>query len=206
MKNIFSTLLFSILFLGLVGCSSDNAKDSLAKLPTESQFGANTFGCVVKGQVFYPRDERPGNFQPSLGKGVTFWAGPGTGNEYNEIDVRNYVTAKPVSIMIIHLQGLYQTGIGEYIWGTTNFERSIDGYMNNYLYCQVYDKDSQTWKYYGSYENSGKVIITRYDYNNRIVSGTFSGTLRLKNGTDLLEIQQGRFDFHWASLDEASFP
>jgi hypothetical protein len=208
MKNIFLTLLCVVTLLGISACSNDDAQiDPLANLPAETQFGANTFGCVVNGEVFYPRDERPGNFQPTLGKGVLFWGSSGGGGLlYNEIDVKNYVTAKPVSRMLIHLQHLDQTGTGEYIWESTNFERDIDGYMNNYLYCQVYDKDSQAWKYYGSYENSGKVIVTRYDFTNRIVSGTFSGTLRLKNGTDLLEIQQGRFDFHWASLDEASFP
>ena len=38
------------------------------------------------------------------------------------------------------------------------------------------------------------------------VSYTFSGTLRLRNGTDLLEIQNGRFDFDKLTLSETPFP
>jgi hypothetical protein len=206
MKTIFkkyrNTLLLLITLISF-GCSSDDntPQDPLAQLPPETQIGANTFGCIVNGQVFYPRDEQPGS-----GKGVRFWGSPGGGLLYNEIDVRNYVTGEPVSIMIIHLQGLHQTGEGEYIWDATNFQSSIEGPMYNYMYCRVYNESSQTWHYYGSFENSGKVTITRYDFDNRIVSGTFSGTVRLRNGTELLEIENGRFDFHWASLPNTPFP
>ena len=195
-----------ILFLLLISCSkSDSAEDPLAKLPAETQVGANTFGCIINGQVFYPRDGTSTLFNPG-GKGLILWGAPGGNREYNEIEIRNLKEAKPANSMMIHLQGLDQKGIGEYIWQASNFQSSIDGLMQNYVYAKIYNAEVNGWQYYGSYENSGKVTITRYDFTNRIVSGTFSGKLRLMNGTQEMNMQNGRFDIKWSTLDTTPFP
>lgn len=205
MKNIILT----VAALLLISCTkSDSAEDPLAKLPAETQVGANTFGCIINGQVFYPRDGTSTLFN-SGGKGLIFWGDPsdpsGMGN-YEELEIRNLQDAKPAYSMIIHLQGLNQIGIGEYIWHDSNFQSSLDGLMQNYVYAKVYDASVKGWMYFGSYENSGKVTITRYDFMNRIVSGTFSGKLRLMNGTQEIDMQNGRFDIKWSTLDTTPFP
>ncbi len=89
--------------------------------------------------------------------------------EYNEIEIRNLQDAKPANSMIIHLQSLDQIGTGEYLWKESNFQSSIDGLMQNYVYAKIYDAAVNGSRYYGSYENSGKVIISRYDFTNSIV-------------------------------------
>ncbi len=198
MKN---TILF--FFLLLLSCSkSDPAEDPLAKLPAETQVGANTFGCLINGQVFYPRDGTSTLFNPG-GKGIKFWGDPsdpqGNGN-YNEIEIRNLQDAMPANSMMIHLQGLDQLKTGDYIWHESNFHSSIDGLMQNYVYAKIYNPAVNGWQYYGSYENSGKVTITKYANDNTIVSGNFSGKLRLLNGTDEVDILSGRFDLNLATL------
>lgn len=196
MKNIILT----VAALLLISCSkSDSAEDPLAKLPAETQVGANTFGCIINGQVFYPRDGTSTLFNPG-GKGITFWGAPGGNREYNEIEIRNLQDAMPANSMIIHLQGLNQIGIGEYIWHDSNFQSSLDGLMQNYVYAKIYNPSVNGWQYYGSYENSGKVIITKYANDNTIVAGNFSGKLRLYNGTKEIDILSGRFDFNKATL------
>jgi len=201
---------FFFLFLILMSCSKSDPiiEDPLAKLPPETQTGANTFGCIINNQVFYPRDGTS-TFLSSGGKGLIFWGDPsdpsGMGN-YEEIEIRNLQDAKPANSMIIHLQSLDQIKTSEYIWHESNFQSSIDGLMQNYVYAKIYDVSVNGWKYYGSYENSGKVTITKYDFTNRIVSGTFSGKLKLMNSTTEIEILNGRFDIKWSTLDTKSFP
>jgi len=110
---------------------------------------------------------------------------------------------KPVSNMIIHLHNLNLIKVGQYMLQPSNFQSSIDGLMQNYVYAKIYNETSGTWKYYGSYQNSGKVNITRYD---NIISGNFSGKLRLYNGSEEIDILQGRFDINSSTIDNAIFP
>ena len=201
-------VLLFLTILTLMACSSDDTttpQDPFAQLPPETQTGANTFGCIINNQVFYPRDGTSTLFNPG-GKGLKFWGDPsdpsGNGN-YNELEIRNLQDAKPANSMIIHLQGLDQIGVGEYIWKESNFYNSIDGLMQNYVYAKVYDESVNGWRYYGSYENSGKVTITKY---NNIISGNFSGKLRLLNGAEEIEILNGRFDINSSTLSDTNFP
>ena len=201
--------LFSVLLL-LSACSTDSPtpEDPLAKLPPETQTGANTFGCIINGQVFYPRDGTSTLFNPG-GKRFEFWVDPsdpsGLGN-FRELEIRNLQDAKPANSILIHLQNLPQIGAGEYFWKESNFQSSIDGLMQNYVYAKIFDVSVNGWRYYGSYENSGKVTITRYDFPNRIVSGKFNGKLRLYNSTEEIEIINGRFDIKWSTLNTTPFP
>jgi hypothetical protein len=199
------TILTFLTILFLASCSKEDTptpEDPLAKLPPETQTGANTFGCIINGQVFYPRDGTSTLFNPG-GKGLKFWGDPsdpnGNGN-YNEIEIRNLQDAKPANSMIIHLQGLDQIRTGDYVWHDSNFQSSIDGLMQNYVYAKIYNSSLNGWQYYGSYENSGKVTITKYLNNNTIVSGNFTGKLRLLNGTEEVDILNGRFDINKATL------
>jgi hypothetical protein len=201
------TTIATLLIIFLAGCSKDSApKEPVAQLPPATQTGANTFGVVINNQVFYPRDGSGnlGGSKPS--KGIIFW-GESSGNElYNEIDCGNYNGGKPANNMIIHLQSLNKIGAGDYVLDTSNFQHLSWGLLQNYIYCLVYEPSLNGWRYYSSYENSGKVTITRYDLPNRIVSGVFSGKLRLKDGAEEIEVINGRFDIKWSTLDQTPFP
>ena len=199
-------ILLFLIIISLIGCSSDDAtiKDPFAQLPPETQTGANTFGCIINNQVFYPRDGTGTLFNPG-GRGLILWGDPsvpiGIGN-YGEIEINNYQDAKPANSMLIHLQDLNQIGVGEYVWKESNFQSSIDGLMQNYVYAKIFDESVNGWRYYGSYENSGKLYITKY---NNIVSGNFNGKLRLLNGTQEIEILNGRFDINSSTVSNTNF-
>ncbi len=201
MKTIILFLIFA-----LSSCNKDSVKsDPIAQLPPETQTGANTFGCIINNQVFYPRDGSGNLGGGTAARGLIFWGAPDD-ISWNEIDCGNFKDGKPASRMIIHLQGLATIGVGEYILQPTNFLKSIDGLQQNYIYVNVFDVATNTYKYYGSYENSGKINITRYDFAGRIISGNFSGKLRVKNGTDEIDLINGRFDLKWSTLSDTLFP
>ena len=178
-SKTFFLVMITFFLWGLNGCSKDNSapEDPLAKLPPETQTGANTFGCIINGQVFYPRDGTSSLFNPG-GRGLIFW-GSGNGPNYtwNELEIRNLKDGLPCSRMIIHLQGLSATKVGAYNMKLSNFQNSIDGLMQNYVFAKIFDITTKTWKLYGSYENSGVVNITKYD---NIISGNFMAPTKIQ--------------------------
>lgn len=194
MKNLFFIL---IAFL-IVGCR-DSSDDNSPKLPPETQTGANTFGCLVNGRLFYPRD---GTFDIMGANKAVVYSG---NNKFDEILVANFKDGKPLNYMYFHIHDLPTKGVGEYVWKESNFNKGIDGLMQNYLYVRAFDYTTNTWKWYTSYENSGKTVITKYGVQ-PIVSGTFSGKLRTADGKETIEITNGRFDINTSTIDLKEFP
>jgi hypothetical protein len=204
------TILTYLTILFLASCSKDDetVEDPLAKLPPITQSGANTFACVVHNQVFLPRNGQGTIGGISGAKGVVL-RGYNNQNYQNDItfDVGNFQDGKPMNTLFIHLREIRIKGIGDYMWNTATFQSWIDdGPLYDYMYCKVYDSSINAWKYYGSYENSGKVTITRYDFDNRVISGVFSGKLRERNGTREIEITHGRFDINRENIHTVYFP
>ena len=199
MKNIFFILIaFFFLFC------RDSSDDITAKLPPETQIGANTFGCLVNGRLFYPRDGI-GDVM-SVANAISYFGSSSNTYDYNEMTVANFIDGKPMNYLYFHLHDLPNKGVGEYIWKESNFNNDIDGLMQNYLYVRAFDYNTNTWKWYTSYENSGKTIITKNDIQNFIISGTFSGKLRTTNGKEEIEISNGRFDLNIKTLPLKKFP
>lgn len=194
MKN----LLFILIAFLIVECR-DSSDDNSPKLPPETQTGANTFGCLVNGRLFYPRD---GTFDIMGANKAVVYSG---NNKFDEILVANFKDGKPLNYMYFHIHDLPTKGVGEYVWKESNFNKGIDGLMQNYLYVRAFDYTTNTWKWYTSYENSGKTVITKYG-GQPIVSGTFSGKLRTSDGKETIEITNGRFDINTSTIDLKEFP
>lgn len=200
MKNLIFLLLCIV-----ICCSRDNdtETDNTSQLPAETQTGANTFGCLVNGKLFYPRD---GSFSTAgSANAVTWWGSSSSTYQYDELDVNNFKDGKPINNFWMHLHDIPTKGTGEYIWMDSNFKHGIDGLMQNYVYVKAFDYNTSTWKWYTSYENSGKTIITKYG-GQPIVSGTFSGKLRSADGKETIEIIDGRFDINTATIGNQNFP
>ena len=199
MKNLITVLLLTL----LTGCSNDSDSNPESLLPAITQTGANTFGCLIDGKLFIPRD------------GTGIWSGNDPGlsylggypeGAYNEIDIRDYKSEKTTR-MLIHLHNLYQIGVADYIINESNGMSNVDGLNHTYLHCKVFNKSTNSYQYYRSFENSGTIKITRYDFTNGIVSGTFS--CRVKNSSnpeDIIEITNGRFDINGYTLPNIVFP
>ncbi len=204
MKNLFLQLLITISIFGLSGCSKDDAQTEASKLPPETQIGANTFGCYINGKLLVPRSGT-GTVGGS-DRAVTVW-GDATGNQqYSEIDARDYKSTRTAQILI-HIQNLHQIGVGNYIVDLSNGFRGIDGLNNSYIHCRVFDENTNSYQYYRSFNNSGTIIVTKYDFASEIISGIFSCRVRNSvNPSDEIQITQGRFDINPRTVLDKTFP
>ena len=201
-------ILIFLTILILVGCSKDDTTppEPALLLPTETQTGANTFGCLINGKLLIPRDGT-GTFGGSH-RGMILWAGHPTGTEYSEIDIHDYKNPKTGDI-VIHIQSLDQLGVGNYIIDESNGFRSIDGLNHNYIHCRIFNEATNSYKSYRSYPNSGVIKITRFDFIPSVqlfVSGTFTCKVRNStNSNDEIEITLGRFDINGFTLPVKEF-
>lgn len=198
-------LLFFLLLLSVACGNRDDSVTPEQQLPAETQSGANTFGCLVNGKLFFPRDGVPSVASNGTPKGLEVIGSP-TGFDYREIEASNFKDGKPINYFTLHLQSLNSLGTGVYNLKQSNFKRGLDGIMDNYFLIRAFDYNEGIWKWYGSYDGSGKITITRYDSTNFIISGTFSGKVRTEDGNNEIEITQGRFDIKTTTLNNKEFP
>jgi hypothetical protein len=203
--HFFSLVLFLQLF---VACTKndDNSISSICEdnLPASTTSGANTFGCCINGNLLIPRDGT-GTFGGN-DSGAGLYGGYPNSTDYYELDIRDFKSERTAKILI-HMHQIHTNGIGEYVINESNGLNSIDGLNQNYLHCRVFNSVTNSYQYYCSFENSGILKITRYDFINRTLSGTFN--CKVKNSSnlnDVIEIKSGRFDINWQTLPNISFP
>jgi hypothetical protein len=202
MKKIFFT---SVLVLLFFGCSSDsNPKDGL---PEETQKGANTFGCLIDGQLLVPRSGNNNIVNPLCG--ATLWGGYPNVFDYFELEIIDYKSAKRASLLL-HMHDIVTSGMGEYVINESNGMENIDGLNHTYLHCVLFDKNTNSYQQYVSFENSGTLTIKQLTINSgtgNIVSGTFNCRVRnIQNPNDEIEITDGRFDVNSHNLSQKYFP
>ena len=202
-----SQLLFLSLCLQLfIACTNEDNRGSICQdnLPAITTTGANTFGCCINGNLLIPRDGT-GTFGGN-DSGFKTWGDPTGNSQYSEIDIKDYKSTRTASIFI-HIQGLHQNGIGQYIINQSNGYTSIDGFFHTYIHCKVFDEKTNSYQYYRSTENSGIINITNYNLPNRKVSGMFNCIVKnSSNPNDIIEIKDGRFDINWITLPNTLFP
>lgn len=200
-----TTLYSFLVFVLLASCTKDNpTPDPASLLPPETQTGANTFGCLINGKLLIPRDGT-GTFG-GANSGASLLGGYPNSTDYYELDIRDYKSERTAKILI-HMQSVHLTGVDNYVIDESNGLSNVDGYDHNYLHCKIFNEATNSYQYYRSYHNSGIFKITKYDFNNRIISGIFS--CKIKNSVipnDEIEIKQGRFDIKWDTLPNKFFP
>ena len=204
MKKIITALL--IVFFA--GCSTEDSNVTpLSLLPAETTTGANTFGCLIDGKLFLPRDGT-GTFGGS-DNAVSIYADPTDNDQYSEIVVRDFKSEKTGKVFI-HIQNLAQTGSGNYIVNESNGLGNIDGFNHTYIHCKVFNDATNSYQYYNSFSNSGLLKITYYEfipYLKLIISGTFNGKVANSNNPlDIIDISNGRFDINGATISNTIFP
>ena len=190
-----------ILSLMLLQSCSTNDDTFTPTLPPITQTGANTFGVYIDGNLLTPRDGTGTFNSPDLG--MIFWGSP-SGNSDSELAIRDYKSGNG-GLIDIHIANFHENGEGTYTINESNCENGIDANPTINIRCRWWDETSQTYKWYCSLENTGTLNITRYDFENRIVSGTFScKAVNRDDVNDIIEITQGRFDIKWDAIP--SFP
>lgn len=70
--------------------------------------------------------------------------------------------------------------------------------FHSYIRCKAKSPSTGEWKNFGSFSNSGKITITRFDSNG--CSGLFFGDLKEENGSEIIKISDGRFDINYSTL------
>lgn len=203
MKTKILSLITCVFF---ASCSNDDKISSSCQdlLPQATTVGANKFGCCINGNLLIPRDGT-GTVGGS-DNAYSYLGGYPNVTDYYELDVRDFKSERTAKILI-HMHQVHLYGIGEYIINESNGYNAIDGLNHTYLHCRVFNESTNTYQYYCSFENSGLLKITRYDYLNGIISGTF--TCKVKSSTDttdIIEIKDGRFDLNGYTLPNVSFP
>lgn len=191
MKN----LIFSLLALLFLECR-DNSETSSDTLPPATQTGANTFGCRVNGIVFVPNKAIGSTV---VEKPITFYGFYiGTQNHSNMLSGLRQSDLKNALYIDIYMYKFSINGTGDYLLEDAYYYDDSNQPFVSYIRCKAKSPLSGVWKVFGSYHNSGKITITRFDQNG--CSGVFYGKLKEENGNETIDISDGRFDINYKTL------
>lgn len=172
-------LLFALLITLTTSCQSDDdgGGDPISQLPEATQTGENTAGCLVDGVPLTPKSNGGINsvfqcfYQQVDGEfffNISFT--DNTGEDNLNVSVRS-------RMMEISEGETYILNIGAF---------SESGYG------AVYGGSSTSF-YSTSTNNTGQLTISKLDFNNNIVSGTFFFDA-VNNSGETVSITEGRFD------------
>ena len=170
-------LLLLLFSLAIISCKKD-------KLTKETQKGANTFSCLIDGEIYKPCSEPrilgdPGI--PSLDGGLSVSGNrmearvSASCNKFREEDKNVYIEI-----------GNF-TGAGTYLLSD----------LSNRLLYSIYDNN--TYREYSSKNTkSGRVIITKDDSTSKILSGAFEFEgVHNNDPGKIVKITSGRFDIRY---------
>ncbi|TAE43335.1 MAG: hypothetical protein EAY66_00010 [Sphingobacteriales bacterium] len=170
LKNIL-ILLCSLLMLA-ASCKKEKSKNPIDDLPPATQTGANTFGCLINGEIWKPKGGL-------LDRTLDLSYDPGyMGGTFNVIANRflSQGVSERITIASYNLQSTGSFVISKNKVGI-NFRKSDCAYLSD-------EVDNI---------QSGILIITRLDLQAKIISGTFNFKLE-KTGCPTIIATEGRFD------------
>ena len=174
--RLLPTPLLLAALLGLSQCKK-NDPDPLSQLPPATQTGANTFGCLVNGQVWTPRGNNgTSNYSIAYDSGLN-------GGVF-DLAVYRYGTGSSKQQNIVFYAN--QAGQAK-SYSFRSPQRTRASFNDGETGCYWSSRDSAT-----TYRR-GTLTITRLDLSTGIISGTFAFTL-YKPGCDTIKVTQGRFD------------
>jgi hypothetical protein len=177
-------LVLSVILLGS-SCKKQKPVNPVDQLPPETQTGANTFGCLVNGQIF-----KPGGAQLSGGSLQCNYQLVNGAYHFTLIGrFQNNSNGTGGSI------GLYTDSLSVHQGDKLSLKAKIKGNpsadyfkaINSYQY-ELFNTDDLSYL--------GELWIKKLDSVNQIVSGTFWFNAVNSNG-DTVKITEGRFDVHY---------
>ena len=204
-KSILLYVFLTSLFLTTTQCKKDTV-DQLSLMPPATTTGANTFGCLSDGNALVAKDGKNlGAWCMVCGTtsvGVTTlydnYDSIANALEINTSDSRGMEDNSPSGFYLkLHFVHLYKVIVGNCPWQNVQDFGSSGYYFNNYVEGEFYVDSLKGYAWFDSYNGSGKTNITRCDTNARIISGTFDGKMRIRNGTREISFTNGRFDVKW---------
>ncbi|MEQ8927142.1 MAG: hypothetical protein RLO81_15080 [Fulvivirga sp.] len=204
MKNVFF-LFFLAIPSAFISCSNDEPQPTLPPITEE---GLNTFGCYVDGVLLLPVDGTPGFGGGRRAFGITFVYRKDSLRDslrppYFALFAGDRMQNNGPDYVYIYIPSLSSSGT--YTIGPSNGYQGIDSPPNTHVFIGTYDVEKNFIKYL-SYDNSGKVIISRFDTINTVISGTFELSLvDIDTKNDTIKITDGRFDINWGQFELWAF-
>jgi hypothetical protein len=176
MKNI---LLLLFMVISLASCKKD-----VGDLPGPTQTGSNTFGARVNGRLWVPQGFGIVPTAPILE--ATYRADGGI----IRIVARNFGSSPTETEMEILLKGVYGAGTYQLDQNTSKYPAESANY-GYYIERRFMPKN----EWITNSGSGGRVVVTRFDQANRIISGTFDFTATSMDSTaSALTVSEGRFD------------
>ncbi|QNM85913.1 hypothetical protein H9W90_01980 [Polaribacter pectinis] len=189
MKTKTFKIIFTLIITLFLSCSdNENLVEPIIEdtLPPITEIGANTFGCLINGKVFIPKDKTgytpPGGGTP---KGLKISSGDTNIVDYYAITARDYISHS----LYIYIptdrpeKRKYEFKLSPGVASTLeapNFPH-IFLIINN--------------KKYISFDNSGSIEFNKVDFISEVCAGIFNTKLRnIDNQNDIVQITNGRFD------------
>lgn len=170
-----------ILIIAMVIMSSCNKDDDpiaqIDQLPPATQTGAGSFGCLVNGEAFI---DTSGSFNCfyQLVDGGYYFGIEGTDEKYDIVDIGLFTNDKSI-----------EHGQTYMLFGNTPGNAFGSGY---FLSTNSSGEGTTT-----NESQNGQLKITKLDFENFIVSGTFSFDLLNPINREIVKIREGRFDSHF---------
>jgi len=170
--NLVTNLIACLCIIMLSSCHKDPYQDGTPELPPITMEGKNTLGFLLDGKVWVPYQENPGVFTPTLEfnmDGNVLRGGARLKN--NDIDQKFSITIQVIKEEIIQIDSNY---VGVFFINNKN-----TGFV-----CNEYRNTTNT-----SYIN-----ISKLDWDDRIIAGTFEFPTMVSGCQDTITITDGRFD------------
>jgi hypothetical protein len=155
-----------------VNCEKQPELPKKGKLPAITQTGAYTFGCLLNGEIFIPRNL----FSTSLSMSYDSYSG------YLRINADYSWNFPHVNIELVIDEGLFSEGL--YSLGD-GFEYDIKKTSSKETESIIYRIDTMS---------SHFIENTRFDLDSNIVSGLFGFTAISEDLSDTILVLNGRFD------------
>ncbi len=185
MKHNLFFIFGSLLLICLITSNCKKHKttaDPVSQLPPVTQVGANTFGCLVDGQVFVPKGSLFSS--PSLQCAYQYLDNSSSKGFYFQLSASHRYSTQNIKSIAI---------------GTENLELKEVSYVleDAFKAGNGFGLLSESGVAYYTQKNlPGLLTITRFDQINQIVSGTFWFSVVVNPG-DTIKITDGRFDMQF---------
>lgn len=179
MRQLLTLLTFStFIILTASHCKKNKPENPVDQLPSETQTGANTYGCLVDGKIFLPKGDP--------------LAGPIKKAAYQFVNGKYslLISGKSSSsgtVLGIGIQGdSISMAVGDYELVEYNKNGKLSGSFAEFASGNIND-------FYTNNINRGQLIVTKFDTVNQIISGTFWFDAINSTG-HIVQIREGRFD------------
>jgi hypothetical protein len=202
MKKLF----FLFMIVGLHSCANvdDGTGDSLPAITSE---GKNTFGCLINGETFLPKNNGgfSAGYSTVLRAQYSYFEQEYYGMEpgyHLAISASNSLTKKSIRIELTAADEPISTG------QTYPIVLKNNGVLSaNYRYSTDTQDPTDPYIYYYTALNhitteefNGEITFNLVDEENQIISGVFYFSCINPNTGNIVEVNAGRFDINYSSF------